>query len=236
MQELKSLAKGDREAGLTLVELIVTISIIGILASIMTLSVSKVGSNANISACKNMYQTYALGYSTYQSDYSGAAPGELSNLARFGYVDPKLQNNSNFSMQNSVYEIKSAYLTGTTLAIQFSASWLSSSVPPPGRAGSLALISSLDPAIDGTYQLTSDPLFVSGSTNKWAVTMNYVGTATPASDFPASSIPPRSISILSLANDPNVIPTSTYEMFLFDSSGTRVRPDKVVPDACDYLK
>ena len=204
----------------------------------MTLAVSKVGNNANISACKNMYQAYALGYSTYQSDYSGASPGELSNLSRFGYVDPKLQNNANFTIQDGVYAIKSYFLSGTSLALQFKASWLSSSKAPPGKAGNLVLISNLDPAIDGMYQMTLDPTFVSSDSTgaTYATAVTFVNSLSQTSNtYTDSPNPPSTLSILSLNSDITSSPATSFEIYLFDSNGSRVRSDMILPEACGYL-
>ena len=251
------LHKGDKKnqsnAGLTLIELLVTITIMSILATVMVLSVSRVNSNANISSCKNSYQAYALGYASFQSDWAGSPPGELSNLSKYGYVDSKLQNNSNYSIQNGLFQIESYTATTSSVTLRIYSSWITSQIAPPGAVGNLLVISNLktnadgtEANLDGSYKITTPPTFVTGSANPSVYSVvvapisGSVNTPTLLTQtFIDKPNPPRVVSIFSQVTVSGTeTPTTTipYEMYLFDSTGVRVRSDKLAPEACSYLK
>lgn len=227
----------QRDEGLTLTELLVTITIIGILSSIMVVGVSRVQSNANASACQNAYQAYALGYAAYQSDYGGSPPGELANLNSSGYVDSNLLNNPNFSLQFGVYRITEYSQSSSSLNIYFTASWLSPSSPPPGVAGSNALISGLSDLLDGRYQLASAP--VSAGSNSYQISLVTSGASAIATTLVAESSPPVVVSILSEASGASATLETPYETYLFREDGSRVLgagSAKLAPSACSYLR
>lgn len=70
------------EAGLTLVEVLVTIMIIGILAGIVTLSLGSSQRASLQNACRTNYESLLLALSTYQSDNQGALPNNLDILSQ----------------------------------------------------------------------------------------------------------------------------------------------------------
>lgn len=229
--------KYKNDSGLTLIELLITISIIGILSTVMVMGVSRVTSNANASSCQNAYQAYVLAYSAFQSDFAGSPPGELANLNQQGYVDSSLLSNPNFSLQFGVYQITRYEQSSSVLTIDFTATWLSASKAPPAFANSNALITGISELIDGRYQLLAIPSFVSGST--YRVTLGVVGATAIASTAVASSNPPVSFSILSESQGSTSTLERAFETYVFDSTGARVSntgPGMLAPTACSYLK
>jgi prepilin-type N-terminal cleavage/methylation domain-containing protein len=225
------------DEGFTLTELLVTITIIGILSSIMVMGVSRVQSNSNASACKNAFQAYALGYSAYQSDFGGNSPGELKNLESTGYVDANLLNNPNFKLQNGVYRISQYSQSSGSLTIDFTASWLSSSSTPPGVVGSTVLIAGVSDTIDGRYQITSSP--VSMGANSFRVVLGTSAITSIPTTTIAESSPPVVISILSETIGASATVSLPFEIYLFRDDGSRVLGGgsaNLAPAACSFLR
>lgn len=67
-----------KEEGFTLVEVMVTMLVLGVLAGIAVLSLTSARNTSVQNACKTSAQALILAVSSYRSDNSGALPTELS--------------------------------------------------------------------------------------------------------------------------------------------------------------
>lgn len=67
-----------REVGLTLVELVITVSVLGILSAVAILGIGSAQRNSRVNACKTAYQGVLLAVSSYKADMSDALPNEIT--------------------------------------------------------------------------------------------------------------------------------------------------------------
>lgn len=66
--------------GFTLTELLVTVMILGILATVAVLSLGSSRQSSVQSSCRTAYQGVVLAISTYQSDHAGSLPASINAL------------------------------------------------------------------------------------------------------------------------------------------------------------
>lgn len=85
------------EDGITLVEVLVTLLIIGILASIAVLNFGQTRTSSIQNACKTNYEAILLAISTYQSDNNGGLPANLAALSPT-YINPSLVTTDTFAL------------------------------------------------------------------------------------------------------------------------------------------
>lgn len=86
---------GMSETGLTLPELIITVLIIGIVASITFVSISNPRSAGIQNACNSAYSAVQLAISSLQSDSPTVRP-RIQELTSLGYLNNGLLENNNF--------------------------------------------------------------------------------------------------------------------------------------------
>ena len=229
-----------RNSGFSLVELIITMTIIGILSGVAVLSLGYVNRKTVSNQCITNYQAVSLAYSSYQSDNSGSSPGEIANLTAFGYINSNLIVNPKFAIQNSVYKITGYAISGTTNTLTISASWLSAIRPPIYTSGSVINISNLETQLNGTFNLVGSPVYLSDTSYKISYTLDPtvdVSTLTPSFTYTDNPSPPRSVNVFSTVNQP--VSTSgsgtsvPYETYVFDNSGNL--KSGIAPAACGLL-
>lgn len=97
-----------RDAGFTLIELMVVIIILGVLATIAVLSLTSANRTSQVSACKTDFKSVAAALSTYRNDRvddltnlslgyplaAGETAPSGSSLISLGYMVPLIENGS----------------------------------------------------------------------------------------------------------------------------------------------
>jgi len=87
------------DEGITLVEVLVTIMIIGILAGVVMLNLGTSQTTSVQNACKTNYNAVLLAISTYQSDNNGALPANMAALmSPIPYINSSLVTTDAFSL------------------------------------------------------------------------------------------------------------------------------------------
>lgn len=214
---MKTQTLQDSESGLTLIELIVVLCVLGILSGItyVALGSSRVTSLQN--ACKTAYQAVTLGVSSYQSDNNGVLPPSLAALQPT-YLSAGLVSSfaSNFSMQLGSYSITNYALSSNVATLT-----ITSTYAPPITVGETIQVFGVDSInIDGTWSVAS----FSGTGPTYTLTFS----ATSALTIPSTPVNSSGGILSALSSS-----TSSYDVYLYDSKGTRI--GNTAPSACTAL-
>ncbi len=206
-----------QESGLTLIELIVVLCVLGILSGItyVALGSSRVTSMQN--ACKTAYQAVSLGVSSYQSDNNGVLPPSLLSLQPT-YINAGLISSfsNNFTMQLGSYSITNYALASQVATLSFASSYF-----PPITVGETIQVFGIDSVnIDGTWTVAS----FAGTGPTYTVTFSVTSVLT---------IPPTPINssggiLNALTNN-----ASSYDVYLYNAKGDRL--GNTAPSACTLL-
>lgn len=121
-------------AGFTLVELLVTVTVLGILSTLAVLSLSGARTSSNQNSCKTSAQAVTLSVASFRSDNGGAIPTPVSSTETGYSTNTAWQTlNASFNSGNSVPVLEFRTLTlprtvGTTVSPPYiSSSLLSAS-------------------------------------------------------------------------------------------------------------
>ena len=106
------LFKVRRDEGFTIVELLVVLTVIGILSGIAYVGLNQARSNSIQDSCKAAFQTVDLGVASYQTDHGGYMPGSVLALEP-NYVSESTLDSyaKNFSVQLGSFAVTSFAFT-----------------------------------------------------------------------------------------------------------------------------
>jgi prepilin-type N-terminal cleavage/methylation domain-containing protein len=215
MINLKTIGNLKRhDAGLTLIELLIVLVVMGILAGISYVSLGTSQTNSRQNSCKTAYQAIALAVASYQSDNAGSLPPSLAALQPT-YLSTGLVSaySVNFTLQLGSYAVINEALTSSVATLK-----ISSAYAPPITIGETIQIAGVDSAnLDGTWTVAS----FTGSATTYTITYTAVSANTIASTVVNSSG-----AILNLLSTP----ANSYDVYLYNSKGARV--GTTAPSAC----
>jgi prepilin-type N-terminal cleavage/methylation domain-containing protein len=207
-----------REKGFTIIELLVVITIIGILSGIAYVGLSTARNNSIQESCKTAYQAVYLGVSSYQTDHGGNMPGAITALEP-NYVSASTIEaySKNFTMQLGTFSATSYQLANSVGTVTFKYGYT-----PQIAVGEKIVVAGLDAnTIDGTWTVASINVDPASGTATVSFSVSYSGTV-PATTSPLGGY----INAVSKPGDP-------FDVYLFKPNGERV--GTTVPAACSSL-
>lgn len=210
--------KVRRDEGFTIVELLVVLTVIGILSGIAYVGLNQARSNSIQDSCKAAFQTVDLGVASYQTDHGGYMPGSVQALEP-NYVSESTLDSyaKNFSVQLGSFNITSFALAGNSATLTFSYSYV-----PQIVAGEKIVVAGVDPAnIDGTWQVAS--FTPNPDTRVGTVSFTVTSQATIA---PTQAPVGAYLNAVSKPGDP-------FDIYVFDPNGKRI--GTTAPAACSLL-
>jgi prepilin-type N-terminal cleavage/methylation domain-containing protein len=210
--------KRAADKGFTIIELLVVLTIIGILSGIAYVGLTSARNNSIQDSCKAAYQAVYLGISSYQTDHVGNMPGSITALQP-NYVSASTIEaySKNFTIQLGTFSATSYALSGSTATVTFSYGY-----PPQIEVGEKIVVAGLDSnSIDGTWKvssISSDPT-------------NGIGTVSFTVTSQATIAPTRAplggyVNPISKEGDP-------FDIYVFNKTGKRI--GTTAPAACTSL-
>ena len=107
--------KFENDQGFTIIELLVVLTVIGILSGIAYVGLNSARNNSIQDSCKAAYQAVELGVASYQTDHGGYMPGAITALEP-NYVSASTIESyaKNFSVQIGSFSVTSFSVSGNT--------------------------------------------------------------------------------------------------------------------------
>lgn len=206
------------DEGLTLIEILISLVIIGILAGVGFVGLGTARSNSVQNTCKTGYQALSLAVSAYQADNSGTMPPSVSALQPT-YISPGLlaSYGDSFSFQLGSFAVTSFALSSSIATVE-----ITSTFTPPITVGETIQVTGVDSAnLDGSWIVRS----FSGSTGTYTITFNVISTST---------ITTTAISSAGAILNAVQSPTSQYDLYVYNLQGNVV--GTTAPSACSLLQ
>lgn len=206
------------EKGFTIIELLVVLTIIGILSGIAYVGLTSARNNSIQDSCKSAYQAIYLGVSGYQTDHGGNMPGSITALEPSYVSASTIESYSkNFSVQLGSFSASSYQVANSTGTITFKFGYT-----PQIAVGEKIVVAGIDSnTIDGTWVVKSFSSDPATSTGTVSFGVTYPGTV-PASQVPLGGY----INAISKVGDP-------FDIYVFDPTGKRI--GTTAPAACSSL-
>ena len=229
--KLKKKVAGDM--GMTLVEVLITLMIIGIMSGIAYVGLAGARKSSAQNACRTAYQAVSLAVANYQADNQSLPPSlaalSLQTSTNPDYLNPGLlaTTSTNYGLTLGTSQVTSYSSSGTTRTIYFAStnsSTLMAALLTSGDPISIAGVDSTN--FDGTWTATSTAS-TSGS--------GYKVTYTGASSYTLSTTTaPTSGAII------NAVTTATtpFEVYVLNPSGTLIAATNnlsTAPAACSLV-
>jgi prepilin-type N-terminal cleavage/methylation domain-containing protein len=207
-----------RDDGFTIVELLVVLTVIGVLSGIAYVGLNQARSNSVQDSCKAAFQTVDLGVASYQTDHGGYMPGSVQALEPNYVSESTLESYAkNFTVQLGSFTVTSYSLAGKSATLNFSFGY-----EPQIVVGEKIVVAGVDPAnIDGTWQVSS---FTSNLDTK-------VGTVSFAVTS-GSTLAPTQAPVGAYLNAVSK-PGDPFDIYVFDPNGKRI--GTTAPAACSSL-
>jgi prepilin-type N-terminal cleavage/methylation domain-containing protein len=210
--------KRKNDAGFTIVELLVVLTVIGILSGIAYVGLNQARSNSIQDSCKAAFQAVDLGVASYQTDHGGYMPGSVVALEP-NYVSRSTLESyaKNFSVELGSFAVTSYSLTNNSATLSFTYGYT-----PQIVVGEKLVVSGVDSVnIDGSWQVTS--FTPNPTTGIGTVSFNVSSNTTIAPTPPPAG---AYINAVSKVGDP-------FDIYVFDPSGKRI--GTTAPAACSSL-
>jgi prepilin-type N-terminal cleavage/methylation domain-containing protein len=207
-----------KDGGFTIIELLVVLTIIGILSGIAYVGLTSARNNSIQDSCKSAYQSIYLGVSGYQTDHGGNMPGSISALEPNYVSASSIETYSkNFSLKLGTFSASSYQISNSVATITFRFDY-----QPPIEVGEKLVVAGIDSnTIDGTWKINSFSVDPASGVGTVSFSVTYSGTISP-SQVPLGGY----ISIISKSGDP-------FDIYVFDPSGKKV--GTTAPAACSSL-
>ncbi len=207
-----------RDQGFTIIELLVVLTVIGILSGIAYVGLNSARNNSIQDSCKSAYQAVELGVASFQTDHGGYMPGSITALEP-NYVSASTieSYSKNFTVQIGSFSVTSYSVSGNTATLSFPYGY-----QPQITIGEKIVVSGVDPTVvDGTWKVSA--FTPNEDTN--VGTVSYVVNS-------SQTIPPTQapvggyINAVSKVGDP-------FDIYVFDPTGKRI--GTTAPAACSAL-
>jgi len=210
--ELKS------ESGFTIIELLVVLTVIGILSGIAYVGLNSARSNSIQDSCKSAFQAVDLGVASYQTDHGGYMPGSITALEP-NYVSASTieSYSKNFTVQIGSFSVTSYAVSGNTVTLTFAYGY-----QPQITVGEKLIVAGVNSSfVDGTWQVSA--FTPNADTNVGTVSYTISSSATIA---PTPAPVGGYLNAVSKVGDP-------FDIYVFDPTGKRI--GTTAPAACSSL-
>jgi len=210
--------QASEEQGLTLVELLVVLVIMGILAGVSYVGLNQSRVNSVQNSCRTAFQALSLAISSYQSDNNGSLPTSVGSLQPT-YLSAGLVSSysNNFTLQLGVFQVVSEALSGKVATLKISSSFL-----PPIAVGGTIQVAGVDSAnLDGSWTVSG----FSGTSSPYTVTYTATSSATIASTAVSSTG-----AVLNYISNPQ----NSYDVYVYNATVSS-RIGTTAPSACSLL-
>lgn len=214
--------------GMTLVEVLITLMIIGIMSGIAYVGLAGARKSSAQNACRTSYQAVSLAVANYQAD-NQSLPPSLAALTTTNpvYLNPGLLSTTatNFGLALGTFQVTKYSSSGTTRTITFSSSiapTILASVVTSGEQISIAGVDSTN--FDGTWTASAAPTSLGSS----LFTITYTGAT---SYTLSSTTAPTAGAILNAVTSAS----SPFDVYVFNPTGTLIgttNTASTAPAAC----
>jgi len=210
--------KARHDEGFTIVELLVVLTVIGILSGIAYVGLNQARSNSIQDSCKAAFQTVDLGVASYQTDHGGYMPGSVLALEPNYLSESTLDSYAkNFSVQLGSFAVTSFALAGNSATLTFPYGYV-----PQIVTGEKIVVAGVDPAnIDGTWQVSS--FTPNPDTRIGTVSFTVTSQTTIA---PSQAPVGAYVNAVTKPGDP-------FDIYVFNPNGKRI--GTTAPAACSQL-
>ena len=210
--------KFENDQGFTIIELLVVLTVIGILSGIAYVGLNSARNNSIQDSCKAAYQAVELGVASYQTDHGGYMPGAITALEP-NYVSASTIESyaKNFSVQIGSFSVTSFSVSGNTATLTFPYGY-----QPQITIGEKVVVAGVNPTVvDGTWQVSAYTPNADTKVGTLSFVVNSQGTIPPTL-APVGGY----INAISKVGDP-------FDIYVFDPIGKRI--GTTAPAACSSL-
>jgi prepilin-type N-terminal cleavage/methylation domain-containing protein len=204
--------------GFTIIELIVVLTVIGILSGIAYVGLNTARTNSVQDSCKTAFQAVELGVSSYQTDHGGYMPGSITNLEP-NYVSASTMESysKNFTVQLGSFSVTSYSVSGNMVTLTFAYGY----TPQISIGEKINVAGVSNSVVDGTWQVAA--FTPNADTNVGTLSYQVANSATiPPTAAPVGAY----VNAISKIGDP-------FDIYIFDATGKRV--GTTAPAACSSL-
>ncbi len=215
---MRNTKRRANEQGFTIIELLVVLTVIGILSGIAYVGLNSARNNSIQDSCKSAFQAITLGVSSYQTDHGGYMPGAVTTLEPNYVSASSLESYSkNFTVQLGSFSVTSYALSGGVATLTFPYGY-----QPQIAVGEKLVVAGVDSTtIDGTWQVLA--FTPNADTNVGTVSFQVNSSATLN---PTSAPVGAYLNAVSKVGDP-------FDVYVFDPQGKRI--GTTAPAACSSL-